>query len=107
MLPIEGLRDEGDNAGAASAEQDGVDRNAFGILPFFGNDRALSGGRREARIRVGGVAAGIRGPWSAQPVHQFGRFLVCHSFPPDIAVRCQSAVGKDGIFRDCQYRVRI
>ena len=107
MLPIEGLRDERDNTTAASAEQDGVDWNAFGIFPFFGDDRALSGGRREAGIRVGCVAAGIRCPWPAQPVHEFGGLLVRHSFPPDVAVRCKRAVGKDGVFRDCEYRVRI
>ena len=50
VLPVEGLVDQRDVRGAAAAEQDRVDRDAFRVPPIRGDRRALRRGRGEAEF---------------------------------------------------------
>ena len=107
VLPVERFRYERHDIRAASAEENGIDRNAFGIFPFLCDDGTLFGRRGEAGIGVSCRAAGLRIPWPPQPVDQLSRFLVRHAFPPDVAVGRDGAIGENRILRDRQHRVRI
>src|SRR5262249_20562760 len=62
VLPVEGLGYKRDDTRPASSKEGGVDRKDSGIFPFFRNDGALLGRRREACVRVGGGASGLRIP---------------------------------------------
>src|SRR5271165_2000096 len=57
MLPVEGFGDQRNNTFASSTEEDGIDRHAFGILPFGSDRRALTGVNREPRIGMGRLSS--------------------------------------------------
>src|ERR1700735_4705577 len=52
VLPIESFCDEGDNSGAPSAEQDGIDGDAVRIFPLGRDYGALTRGTSKPCIRV-------------------------------------------------------
>ena len=99
MVPRAGLEHERDSVGAAAAEDDGVDRDAGGILPGRVDDRALAGRAAEAAVRVGGdvVGVGVLEPVAAQPVLHPLRRLLGHAFPPHVALGRHGDVGEDGV----------
>src|SRR5690606_19700808 len=97
VVPVEGLRDEGDGGGAAADEEDRGDRHALGVLPLGRDDRALRGGGGEAGVGVGGRGARLGRPVVALPVGQVGRDLLGHALPPHVAVVGEGDVGEDGV----------
>src|SRR5262249_6576949 len=70
VRPVEGLEHEGDDTGAARAEDERGDRYAVRLLPVRRDRWALLGQHGEARIRVRGRCARL--PWPALPVHEAG-----------------------------------
>ena len=107
VRPVAGLEDEGHGGGAAAAEQDRGEGNAFRVLPFGVDRRALGGGSGEACVRVSALAATVRGPVIALPVDGVGGSGAVHAFPPDVAVVGQAYVGEDDIFLDGVHGDRV
>src|SRR5262249_45553385 len=107
MFPIKRFCDERNDTGAPAAEEDGVNGNPFWILPFFSDNRTLFRRCGESGVWVSCRPAGLWVPGATQPVHQLGRFLVRHSFPPDITVRSDGTVGENRILGDSENGVRI
>ena len=92
VSPIKGFGDEWHHVGTPAAEEDGINGNAFWIFPFLCDHWTLFRRCGEAGVRVGCRATGLWIPWPSQPIDQFGRFVICHALPPDVAVRGYSAV---------------
>ena len=97
VLPIEGLRDERHVGGAATAEEDRIDRHALRVLPVGGDGGALPRRGGEARVGVRGGATGRRGPVLALPVDEMRGRLVGQALPPHIAVIGERDVGEDAV----------
>ena len=96
MLPGQSLGHQRHDGGAAAAEQDGADRHALGVFPLLGDDRALLGRGREARVRMRRrtAGAGVQGRRSQSMVLP-GRCP--HLLPPDVAIGGQRDVGEDAV----------
>lgn len=54
VLPVARLEDERHRVRATTAKNDGVNRHALRVLPVLVDDRTLTSGRRETRVRVSG-----------------------------------------------------
>ncbi len=107
VLPVEGFGHERNDAGTASAEEDGVNRNALGIFPLFRDGRALLRRRGEAGVGMRGLASALGRPRTAQPIHQVRRLGVGHAFPPDIAIGRKGDVGEDGVLGRRQHGIGV
>ena len=107
MLPVERFHDQRHHRSAAASKKNGIDRNALGIFPFRSDCRALVCGNGESCIGVGGGAAGAGCPGAAKPVDEMTGFLLRHSLPPDVTVRCEGAIGEDRISRHRVHRIGI
>ena len=87
--PVEGLANERERAGAASAEDDRADRHAGRVLPSGIDGWALRGRRGEAGVRVSRLGAGLLGDFGCpflpcQSMHSSGGSSVMpsHQTPP-------------------------
>ena len=107
MRPVERFANQRHDGRPAPAEHDRVDRHACRILPLRGDRRVLAGGRREARVRVGRHAAGIRRPVLAGPVDQVGGRRLREALPPDVAVVGEGHVRVDAVAIERPDRVQV
>ncbi len=107
VLPVERLRHEGDDGRPAPAEQEGVDRNAPGVLPLGRDGGALRRRRREPGVGMRGRLIRIGRPVVAQPVDRVLRRLVGHPLPPHVAIVGERAVREDRIALDGLHGVRV
>src|SRR5262245_61419114 len=107
MCPIVRFRYEWHDIGSSSTEQDGIDRDALRIFPFFSYSWTLSCRCSEASIRVRGGSAGVGMPRTPKPVGEVGRLVLRHSLPPDVALRCNRAIGEDRILRNGEHGVGV
>ena len=75
VLPVAALEDERRHARAPAAEDDRRERHALRVLPARRHGRALARGRREARVRMRGLARAV--PGLALPVDAGPRAGAC------------------------------
>ena len=100
LNPVAGLGDQRHGGRTSTAEDEGIDRHALGIVPLRIDHRILRSRHGKARIRMRGLAATLavgRRPVLALPVDQVSRRLFGHALPPDIAVIGERDIGKDDI----------
>ncbi|ABA49082.1 hypothetical protein BURPS1710b_1575 [Burkholderia pseudomallei 1710b] len=109
--PVARLGDERHRRRAAAAEDECVDRHAARVLPVVVDRRALRRGRREARVRMRGLAARLAAdlgrPCVALPIGEPRGRRVGEAFPPDVAVLRERDVREDHVLPERRERVRI
>src|ERR1017187_2381315 len=109
--PVERLIYQRHQRGAAATENNGTDRHPIGAFPRGIDGGALGSRRRETRIRVSRLRAGLlrnlRGPSITLPVQTLGGWIVGHPFPPHAAFRRERYVRENGVSRQRRHRVRV
>ena len=102
--PVARLRHQRHGGGAASAEDECVNRHALRVVPGRIQRGVVGGCHGEARVGMGGFGAGFAGqcgrPVFALPVDQVrgqAAAVFFHALPPDVAVVGQRHVGEDHV----------
>src|SRR6185503_8335125 len=83
------------HSAASAAKDKRRDRHSLRIFPTRGNARALTRGRGETRVWVGGLVFAI--PRCALPVREIGGRILVLAFPPWNAVRIDGDVREDRV----------
>ena len=103
--PVARFGDQRHGAGAAAAEDEGINLHALGVVPGRVEHRVVRRRHGKTGVGVGGLGPGFlgdgRGPMPALPVDQMRRQLAAvvglQPFPPHVAIVGQRHVGEDHV----------